>query len=191
MVMRRFLAVIMVLGLFVTMPALAGAQNFPSQQGGGGGSQGGFPSQGDGGFGSQGRGGVYQSTIYGFSLNVLAPWEILEQAGGPGENFEGVVLSNGTSVVTFLGVEDSSTPQVIVENAAANLGSPMTFLEALVDEPDMAAAFYISDDEQMGARVFAARMSPTSAFVIVWLFPAAQFETEVEQYNALIDGLQF
>jgi hypothetical protein len=189
MKLTRWLSIVLVVAALLAAPGVSLAQNFPSQQGGGGGQgQGGFPSQG----GQQpAQSGFYQSTDFGFSLTFGPPWSLVEQVGGPGAGFEGVVVTNGTSVVTFMGVTDSNTPQTIVQNVADNLGVPMEFLEVAADEPDVAAAYYISSDGQMGARIFAAKMDPSTAFLLIWLFPAAQYETESEAYNLLLDGLQF
>jgi hypothetical protein len=186
--LTRWLSIVVVLAALLAAPGVSLAQNFPSQQGGGQQGGGGFPSQGGGG--QQPTGGFYQSTDYGFSLTYGPPWQLVEQVGGPGQGYEGVVVSNGVSVVTFMGVTDSNTPQVIVQNVADNLGVPMNFLEVAADEQDVAAAYYISDDGQLGARIFALKLDPSTAFIIVWLFPAAQYETEGEQYNALLEGLQ-
>lgn len=188
MKLTRWLSIVVVITALLAAPGVSLAQNFPSQQGGGQG-QGGFPSQGGGQ--QPERGGFYQSTEFGFSLTFGAPWSLVEQVGGPGQGFEGVVVSNGPSVVSFMGVTDSNTPQTIVQNVADNLGVPMNFLEVAADEPEVAAAYYISADGQMGARIFAATMSPSTAFLLVWLFPAAQYEAESEAYNLLLDGLVF
>lgn len=190
--LKRWLSILTVVTVLLIAPGAAMAQNFPSQQGGSTPSgQGGFPSQqgGQDGFPSQ-RGGFYQSQTFGFSLSFSTPWTVADQIGGPTEGFEGVIVTNGTSVVTLLGVDDSNTPQVIVQDVADNLGTPMDFLEVAADEPDVAAAYYISSDGQMGARIFAARLSPSTAFILAWLFPSSEYEGESEQYNQLLDGLQ-
>lgn len=190
MKLSRWLSIMIVIATLLAAPGVSQAQNFPSQQGGGqSGGQGGFPSQGGQGAQEPARGSFYQSTEFGFSLTFNAPWSLVEQVGGPGQGFEGVVVSNGPSVVSFMGVTDSNTPQAIVQNVADNLGVPMNFLEVAADEPEVAAAYYISADGEMGARIFAATMSPSTAFLLVWLFPSAQYETESEAYNVLLDGL--
>jgi hypothetical protein len=188
MKLTRWLSILVVVAALLAAPGVSLAQNFPSQ-GGGGQGQGGFPSAGGGQQPAQG--GFYQSTDFGFSLSFGPPWSLVEQVGGPGAGFEGVVVSNGPSVVTLMGVNDSNTPQTIVQNVADNLGVPMEFLEVAADEPEVAAAYYISADGQMGARIFAAKADPSTAFLLIWLFPAAQYETEAEAYNLLIEGVQF
>jgi hypothetical protein len=192
MKLKRLLSILTILTVLVIAPGAAMAQNFPSQQDGSTPSgQGGFPSQqgGQGGFPSQ-RDGFYQSQAFGFALNFSTPWELADQIGGPNEGFEGVIVTDGSSVVSFIGVTDSNTPQVIVQDVADNLGTPMEFMEVAVDEPQMAAAYYISTDGQMGARIFATTLSPSTAFIVAWIFPAAEYEVESERYNQLLDGLQ-
>lgn len=190
--LKRWLSILTVLTILVITPAAAMAQNFPSQQGGDSpAGQSGFPSQqgGQGGFPSQ-RGGFYQSPGFGFSLNFAGPWTLAEEIGGPGQGFEGVIVTDGSSVVSFIGVNDSSTPQVIVQDVADNLGTPMEFLEVAIDEPQMAAAYYISTDGRLGARIFATTTGPSTSFIVAWLFPSAEYEVESERYNQLLDGLQ-
>jgi hypothetical protein len=192
MKLKRLLSILTVLTVLVIAPGAAMAQNFPSQQGGSTPSgQGGFPSQqgGQGGFPSQ-RGSFYQSQAFGFTLNFADPWTLAEQIGGPNDGFEGVIVTDGSSVVSLIGVTDSNTPQVIVQDVADNLGTPMEFMEVAVDEPQMAAAYYISGDGEMGARIFATTLSPSTAFIVAWLFPSAEYEVESERYNTLLDGLQ-
>jgi hypothetical protein len=111
--------------------------------------------------------------------------------GGPGEGIEGVSLWNGTSVVYLFGVNNSDSPQAIVETVAGNLAVPMSFLEVVTDEPTVAAAYFVSDDANAGARIFAAKLSPSTAFVIARIFPPMLLQTESDDYNRLMDGVEF
>lgn len=194
---RRWMrvAAFVVVAALAGTPALASAQsNFPSQGGGGGGSN--FPSQSGGGgnFPSQGqRGGVFQSQAFAFSFEWGPNWELVGEDSQPG--FEAVAIANGTSTIMVMGVDisqSSENPQQFVEASAAGLDIPdLQFAEVIFDETDRAAAVY--ESPSLGAGIFldAIRRDPTTMIVVFWQFPIDQFDTEVEAFDAVMAGLTF
>jgi hypothetical protein len=114
---------------------------------------------------------------------------VIEQVGGPQDNVEGIALQNGTSWIAVMGIATSDTPQDIVTNLA-NAGTPWFFDTVVIDEPDHAAAYFTTDDSNVGGFIAARTLSSSTEMAILWSFPVVQYETEFDAFIGLLEGLR-
>lgn len=196
MVGRWFrIAVVLVVVALAGLPAVAAAQTggFPSQQGGGQSGGGNFPSQGGGGGiqGQSGRGGVFESQQFGFVFEWGPEWELTGEVNESG--FDAVGVTNGVSNLVIMAFNPGGdSPQTVVENIAAGTEiADLQFAEVVFDEPDRAAAYYVSQAEGVGYFIDAIARDPSTTLGVVWRFPLDQYEQEFEAFVAVMEGFQF